>query len=162
MSVRGRRGARTYLGDPVAATTMTDDCIFCAIVAGDIPSRTVYESENVLAFLDANPLAPGHTLVIPKAHHERLNDLDDGLAGEVLGTLNALVPVVEDAVDAPASTVAFNNGAEAGQEVPHVHGHIVPRFEDDGGGPIHAVAGSRPDLSDEELDDIAERIRERE
>jgi histidine triad (HIT) family protein len=138
---------------------MTDDCIFCSIVAGDIPSRTVYESEDVLAFLDANPLAPGHTLVIPKTHHERLNDLGDGLAGEVLGTLNALVPVVEDAVDAPASTVAFNNGPEAGQEVPHVHGHIVPRFEDDGGGPIHAVAGSRPDLSDEELDDIAERIR---
>jgi histidine triad (HIT) family protein len=138
---------------------MTDDCIFCRIVAGDIPSRTVYESEDVLAFLDANPLAPGHTLVIPKTHHERLNDLGDGLAGEVLGTLNALVPVVENAVDAPASTVAFNNGPEAGQEVPHVHGHIVPRFEDDGGGPIHAVAGARPDLSEEELDDIAERIR---
>jgi histidine triad (HIT) family protein len=139
---------------------MSEDCIFCSIVAGDIPSRTVYEDEDVLAFLDANPLAPGHTLVIPKTHHERLNDLDDGLASSVLATLNALVPVVEDAVDAPATTVAFNNGPEAGQEVPHVHGHIVPRFADDGGGPIHAVAGSRPGLSDEELDDIAARIRD--
>jgi histidine triad (HIT) family protein len=139
---------------------MSDDCVFCGIVAGDIPGRTVYEDEDVLAFLDANPLAPGHTLVIPKAHHERLNDLDDGLAGSVLGTLNALVPVVEDAVDAPATTVAFNNGPEAGQEVPHVHGHIVPRFEGDGGGPIHTAAGDRPDLSEDELDDIAERIRD--
>jgi histidine triad (HIT) family protein len=138
---------------------MSDDCIFCSIVAGDIPSRTVYEDDEVLAFLDANPLAPGHTLVIPKAHHERLNDLDDDLAGAVLGTLHDLVPVVEDAVDAPATTVAFNNGPEAGQEVDHVHGHIVPRFADDGGGPIHAVAGERPDLSDDELDGIADRIR---
>jgi histidine triad (HIT) family protein len=148
--------------DPDAPPSMTDDCIFCSIVAGDIPSRTVYETEDVLAFLDANPLAPGHTLVIPKAHHERLNDLDDGLAGAVLGTLNALVPVVEDAVDAPATTVAFNNGPEAGQEVDHVHGHIVPRFEGDGGGPIHGVVGSRPDLSEDELDDIADRIRDNE
>lgn len=139
---------------------MSEDCIFCGIVAGDIPGRTVYEDEDVLAFLDANPLAPGHTLVIPKTHHERLNDMDDGLAGSVLGTLNALVPVVEDAVDAPATTVAFNNGPEAGQEVLHVHGHIVPRFDGDGGGPIHTVAGDRPDLSEDELDDIAERIRD--
>ena len=139
---------------------MSEDCIFCGIVAGEIPGRTVYEDEDVLAFLDANPLAPGHTLVIPKTHHERLNDMDDGLAGSVLGTLNALVPVVEDAVDAPATTVAFNNGPEAGQEVPHVHGHIVPRFDGDGGGPIHTVAGDRPDLSEDELDDIAGRIRD--
>jgi len=67
---------------------------------------------------------------------------------------------VEDAVDADASTVAFNNGEAAGQEVPHVHGHVIPRFEGDGGGPIHAVAGSRPDLDDDELDDIAARIQQ--
>jgi histidine triad (HIT) family protein len=139
---------------------MSDDCIFCVIVAGDIPSRTVYEDDDVLAFLDANPLSPGHTLVIPKAHHERLNDLDGDLAGRVLATLHDLVPAVEGAVDAPASTVAFNNGPEAGQEVPHVHGHIVPRFADDDGGPIHAAMGMRPDLEDEELDDIAASIRD--
>ena len=139
---------------------MSEDCIFCSIVDGDIPARTVYEDEAVLAFLDANPLAPGHTLVIPKAHHERLNDLDAELAAKVLNVLNGLVPVVEGAVDAPATTVAFNNGEEAGQEVPHVHGHVVPRFEGDGGGPIHVVAGERPDLSEDELDDIADDIRD--
>jgi histidine triad (HIT) family protein len=136
------------------------DCIFCSIVAGDIPARTVCEDDGVLAFLDANPLAPGHTLVIPKAHHERLNDLDDDLGAAVLGTVHDLVPVVEAAVDAPATTVAFNNGEAAGQEVGHVHAHIVPRFEGDGGGPIHAVAGERPDLSEGELDDIAADIRD--
>lgn len=139
---------------------MSADCIFCSIVDGDIPARTVYEDDDVLAFLDANPLAPGHTLVIPKSHHERLNDLDADLGAAVLERLHALVPVVEATVDAPATTVAFNNGEEAGQEVPHVHGHIVPRFEGDGGGPIHMIAGDRPELSDEELDDIAAEIRD--
>ncbi|MGB9951891.1 HIT family protein [Haloarcula marismortui] len=137
---------------------MSEDCIFCQIVAGDIPGRTVYEDDTVLAFLDANPLSPGHTLVIPKAHHERLNDTPADVAGSVMSTLHELVPAVEAAVDAPASTVAFNNGEEAGQEVPHVHGHIVPRFEDDGGRPIHALVTDRPDLSEDELDAIESDI----
>ncbi len=137
---------------------MPNDCIFCQIVSGDIPSRTVYEDDDIVAFLDANPLAPGHTLVIPKNHYETLGDLPDDEAEAVFGVLHALTPVVEDAVDADASNVAFNNGEAAGQEVPHVHGHVIPRFEDDGGKPIHAVAGPRPDLSDDELDDIADDI----
>lgn len=137
---------------------MSEECIFCRIVTGDIPSRTVYEDDTVIAFLDANPLAAGHTLVIPKSHHERLNDLPDDLAGDVLDRLYRFVPRVEHAVDADGTTVAFNNGPAAGQEVQHVHGHIIPRFENDGGGPIHGITGKRPDLSDDELDDIATRI----
>ncbi|WP_226011358.1 HIT family protein [Halomicrobium salinisoli] len=137
------------------------DCIFCQIVAGEIPGRTVYEDDDVLAFLDANPLAEGHTLVIPKEHHERLNDVPADEAESLYATLHEIVPAVEDAVDAPATTVAFNNGEEAGQEVPHVHGHVVPRFEGDGGGPIHGIFGSRPELSDDELDGIEAAIDER-
>ncbi|WP_207586636.1 HIT family protein [Halomontanus rarus] len=132
--------------------------IFSQIVAGDIPARVVYEDETTLAFLDANPLAPGHTLVIPKEEYERLNDVPEDVAADLYATLHRLVPAVEDAVDADASTVAFNNGEAAGQEVPHVHGHIVPRFAGDGGGPIHAIAGEAPDLSDDELDEIAADI----
>jgi histidine triad (HIT) family protein len=127
-------------------------------VAGDIPSRTVYEDDDVVAFLDANPLAPGHTLVIPRDHYETLSDLPDDDGAAVFDALHRLTPAVEDAVDADASNVAFNNGEAAGQEVPHVHGHVIPRFEDDGGNPIHAIVGSRPDLSDDELDDIADDI----
>ncbi|ELZ15905.1 histidine triad (HIT) protein [Natrinema thermotolerans DSM 11552] len=132
--------------------------IFSQIVAGEIPARIVYEDETTIAFLDANPLAPGHTLVIPKDEYERLNDVPDDVAADLYETVHHMVPVVEDAVDADATTVAFNNGEAAGQEVPHVHCHIVPRFEGDGGGPIHAVAGDRPDLDDDELDDIADDI----
>jgi histidine triad (HIT) family protein len=139
---------------------MSEDCIFCQIVAGDIPSRSVYEDEDVLAFLDANPMASGHTLVVPKDHFETLGDLPTAAGEPVFEALHRLAPVIEDAVDADASTVAFNNGEAAGQEVPHVHGHVIPRFDDDGGAPIHAVAGGRPSLSDDELDNVAARIRD--
>ncbi|WP_276273351.1 HIT family protein [Haloarcula litorea] len=135
-----------------------DDCIFCQIVDGEIPSRTVYEDDTVLAFLDANPLARGHTLVIPKAHHERVGEMPSDVAAAVFAAVNDLTPAVEAAVDAPGTTVAFNNGEAAGQEVPHAHCHIVPRFESDGGRPIHSLFGDRPDLSDAELDDVEAAI----
>ncbi|OYR56573.1 HIT family protein [Halorubrum halodurans] len=134
---------------------MSDDCIFCSIVDGEIPAWTVYETDAVLAFLDANPLARGHTLVIPKAHAERVGDLDADTASAVFDAVSDLTPRVQDAVDADAANVGVNDGEAAGQEVPHVHAHVVPRFEGDGGAPIHAVAGTRPDLSDDELDGIA-------
>ena len=134
-------------------------CIFCRIAAGDAPSRTVHEDETTLAFLDANPLAPGHTLVVPKAHHERLGDLPADLATDVFAAVHQLTPAVEAAVDADATTVAFNNGAAAGQEVPHVHAHVVPRFPADCSRPIHALIGDRPTLSDAEMDDLAAAIR---
>lgn len=133
-------------------------CIFCRIVDGDAPSRTVYEDESTMAFLDVNPLSRGHTLVIPKAHHTRLTDLPDDLATDLYETLHGLVAPVESAVEADGTTVAFNNGAAAGQEVMHVHGHIVPRFHDDGGGPIHRAFGRRPELDDADLDRVAEAI----
>ena len=139
---------------------MSDDCIFCSIVAGDIPARTVHETDDVLAFLDANPLARGHTLVIPKAHAQHVGDLDDDLASELFATVTELTPRVQAAVDADGANVGINDGEAAGQEVPHVHVHVIPRFEGDGGAPLHAVGGERPDLSDGELDAVADAIAE--
>lgn len=139
---------------------MSEDCVFCAIIDGEIPGRIVFENDDVTAFLDANPLSPGHTLVVPNDHHERLNDLSESLAADVFATLHRLTPAIEEAADADGTNVAFNNGPAAGQEVPHVHGHIVPRFDDDDGAPIHAIAGERPNLADDELDAIADRIRD--
>lgn len=138
---------------------MSEDCIFCRIVDGDIPARVVYENDDALAFFDANPLAPGHTLVIPKEHYGTLEDTPAEPAEMAFAVVHYLTPRIEDAADADASTVAINNGESAGQEVPHLHVHIVPRFDDDGGEPIHALAGEAPDLSEAELDDLAEEIR---
>jgi histidine triad (HIT) family protein len=137
---------------------MSDDCIFCAIVAGDIPARAVRETDHTVAFLDANPLAPGHTLVVPREHYERLEDVPDDVSETLFAEVHALTSRVEAAVDADGLNVGINDGEAAGQEVPHVHVHIVPRFEGDGGAPVHAVAGERPDLSEAELDDIADAI----
>ncbi|MDY7081069.1 MAG: HIT family protein [Halobacteria archaeon] len=140
---------------------MTDtDCIFCKIIDGELPSRTVYEDDEVIAFLDVNPLQRGHTLVVPKQHEAGVDDLDEEVSEAVFEKVRQLAPRVKDAVDAPAYNIGLNNGGEAGQEVPHVHFHIVPRFEGDGGGPIHAIMPSTLDLSDGEMDEIEESIKE--
>lgn len=139
---------------------MSEETLFEKIVAGEIPARVVHETETTLAFLDVDPLAPGHTLVIPKEPYRRLRDLPAELSADVFETVHEIVPRIEDAVDADAVTVGINDGEAAGQEVPHVHVHLVPRFDGDGGGPIHAVAGDSPTLSDDDLDEIADDIRD--
>ncbi len=138
-----------------------DDCIFCSIVDGETPSHRVDEGEETYAFLDVNPLARGHTLVIPKAHYERVNDMPADVAGAVGQTIATVVPAVEAAVGAPASTIAYNNGEAAGQEVPHVHAHIVPRFVDDDGGPVHALFGGSGGADGEDLAAVAEDVADR-
>lgn len=137
-----------------------DECIFCQIAAGSIPSHTVHEGAEVLAFLDVNPLAPGHTLVVPRAHHERLQSTSAATMESLWSTVHELIPAIEDAVGADATTIGVNNGRAAGQEVQHVHVHIVPRFDGDGGRPIHAVGGEPPSLDDDELETICTDITE--
>ena len=138
---------------------MAEDCPFCQIVNGAIPARTVHETDAVQAFLDANPLTRGHTLVVPKRHHGRVADMPSEDRDAVFETLGRLAPTVGAAVDADGVTVGMNDGDAAGQEVPHVHGHLVPRFDGDGGGAIHSIVRTMPDLSDRQLDDIADEIR---
>lgn len=138
---------------------MSDEkTIFEQIIAGEIPSYTVYEDDTTYAFLDANPLAPGHTLVIPKQPYERLNDMPTEEAAEVFAVVSQIVGAVETAVGADASTVAVNNGEAAGQEVPHVHWHIVPQFAENPSKPVHALFDG-VDLDDEKMEEIATAIR---
>jgi histidine triad (HIT) family protein len=139
---------------------MSEDCIFCSIVAGDIPGRIVHETDHAIAFLDANPLAPGHTLVVPKQHHARIEEIPEDDAADLFGAVHDLVPRVEAAVDAEAVSVGINDGEAAGQEVPHSHVHLVPRFEGDGGSPFHAIAPASEEPADEKLDEIAATIRD--
>ncbi|MEF8778176.1 MAG: HIT family protein [Natronomonas sp.] len=118
---------------------MAERTIFEQIINGELPAEVVYETDDVIAFLDANPLAPGHTLVIPKEPYARLRDTPSELSAKVFAAVRKLATAIEDALDADATTVGINDGAAAGQEIPHLHVHIVPRSEGDGGGPIHAV-----------------------
>lgn len=137
---------------------MSGECVFCRIIRGEIPSHKIYEDEKTLAFLDIHPSTPGHTLIIPKAHISRVEDLHEEDAKALFNTLRSIVGRIQDAIDAPASTIGINNGRESGQEVPHVHIHVIPRFREDQGGIIQGIARSQqPDK--EKLPSIAEKIR---
>jgi histidine triad (HIT) family protein len=108
------------------------DCIFCKIVAGQIPALRVFEDEAVLAFLDVGPLAEGHVLVIPKRHYHRLEDMPADAVADLARHLPRLGRAVMKATSAPGYNVLQNNGREAGQVVGHVHVHIIPRAAGDG------------------------------
>ncbi len=135
---------------------MSERTIFEQIIDGDIPADIVYQTDEVAAFLDANPLAPGHTLVVPEEPYERLRETPPELSAAVFDAVRTLTPAIEDAVDADATTIGINDGPEAGQEVPHLHVHIVPRFDGDDGGPLHAMFGATGSADGNE--EIAEEI----
>jgi histidine triad (HIT) family protein len=105
-------------------------CVFCQIVAGDIPSEKVFEDGTCLAFLDIRPVFPGHTLLVPKEHHETLGDLPDGAIGPFFTNARMLSRAVPAALQAEGSFVAVNNVIS--QSVPHLHVHVVPRRRKDG------------------------------
>ncbi|MGA3039588.1 MAG: HIT family protein [Bryobacteraceae bacterium] len=109
---------------------MESTCLFCRIVAGDVPAATVFEDELSLAFLDHRPLFPGHCLLIPKTHYETLADLPPDLTGPLFGNAKILAEAVERAMQSDGSFVAINN--RVSQSVPHLHIHIVPRRKKDG------------------------------
>ena len=106
------------------------DCLFCEIVAGNIPAATVFEDQRTLAFLDHRPLFPGHCLLIPKTHLETLAELPEDLTGPLFGNARLLAQAVEQAMNGEGSFVAINN--RVSQSVPHLHVHIVPRRRKDG------------------------------
>lgn len=134
------------------------NCVFCKIVAGEIPSRVIMQNEKVMALLDAFPLAPGHSLVIPKSHYAKVQQMSEQDAMAMFEIVWKLTGAVETSSQVSASTIAIHNGSEAGQEVPHVHVHIVPRKRGDGAGAIHSMFKSKPKLGSQEMDSLCERI----
>ena len=135
------------------------NCIFCKIANGKINARIIGQNDKAVAFLDANPLSIGHTLVIPKSHYEKIQEMNSEYSSAVFGLLWQVSSAVEKAAGVNSSTIAIHNGREAGQEVPHVHVHIIPRNTDDGAGPIHSLFKTRPVSNPEEMDFICDRIK---
>ncbi len=109
-----------------------DGCLFCKMVAGQIPVAKIYEDDVVLAFLDIGPLSDGHTLVIPKQHFEKLHDCPAELLGQVSSRLGRIAGAVAAAMNSDGYNLLCNNGRAAGQLVEHLHFHIVPRNVGDG------------------------------
>jgi histidine triad (HIT) family protein len=130
------------------------DCIFCKIASGAIPARKVLETEHCVAFLDVAPLAPGHTLLIPKVHASSLDAMPAASLAPVTAQLPALGKAIMAATSAEGYNVLLNTGAAAGQVVLHAHFHIIPRRRGDGLG-YRWPAGS---LADAEADALRERI----
>lgn len=134
------------------------DCIFCKIASGKIPSRVVAQNERAMALLDAFPLAAGHTLVIPKQHYAKVQEMGREDAMGLFEIAWQVSGAVEAGSGVNASTIAIHNGREAGQEIPHVHVHIVPRKQGDGAGAIHSMFKNKPKLSPDEMDSVCEKI----
>ena len=114
-------------------------CIFCRIVTGEIPAEIVDRTPETLAFLDVTPLADGHTMVIPYAHVARVESLDPSAADALFRAVCRLAGPVRTAVRAAGTTIGINNGDASGQTIPHVHVHIVPRWQGDGAGSVHTI-----------------------
>ena len=133
------------------------DCIFCNIVSGKIPARKIHETQRSLAFLDAFPLTKGHSLVIPKIHYMKIQEMTDVDNADLFESVRVISVRMERI--SPSSLVSIHNGKESGQEVPHVHVHLIPRHASDGVGPVHSMFTRRPKLSDDEFDEIAEILR---
>jgi histidine triad (HIT) family protein len=130
-------------------------CLFCEIAEHRIPAHTVYEDEYCVAFLDVRPSAPGHTLLIPKTHAPRIEDLTPEQSSALFTVLHKILTPIKDAVGAEATTIGVNNGPGSGQEIPHVHIHVLPRSRGDHGGVIQLIGpGGKPPTKE-----IAEKIR---
>ena len=130
------------------------DCIFCKIIKGEIPSQKVYEDETVYAFLDIAPINKGHTLVIPKEHHEKFMETDDAVLADVVQKVKKIAKAVKDAVQADGINIGVNNDKAAGQLVFHTHFHIIPRFNNDG-----LKTWPNKEYKEGEMKDYKEKIR---
>ncbi len=108
------------------------DCIFCKIVRGDLPSARIFSNSAVMAFLDIGPLVEGHTLIVPKEHFENIWEVPPELGQELTAAMQRVGRAVMAGTGASGLNVVMNNGASAGQLVPHAHWHLIPRFEGDG------------------------------
>lgn len=109
---------------------MVDDCIFCKIIAGDIPYSKVYEDEEVLAFLDISQVTPGHTLVVPKKHARNLLEMDETATAQLFARVSKVAKKVEAATQAKGMNIISNMEEVSGQTVFHTHVHIIPRYSD--------------------------------
>ena len=133
------------------------DCVFCKIISGEIPSTFLHQTKHSVCFLDAFPLTKGHTLVIPKKHHQKIQEMSVEENTDLFSLVHTMTAKVDSLTG--ATLVAIHNGKYAGQEVPHVHVHLVPRSKDDGAGAIHTLFDSTLTMSENEIDELNSKLK---
>ncbi|MCI5511344.1 MAG: HIT family protein [Oliverpabstia sp.] len=132
-----------------------ENCIFCKIAAGEIPSATLYEDEDFRVILDLGPASKGHALILPKQHYANLYELPDELAEKVIRLAKKMVIAMTKALQCDGFNVVQNNGEAAGQTVFHFHMHLIPRYKDDHAG----VTWTPGKLTDEVRDEVLAKVR---
>ena len=132
-----------------------DDCIFCKIAAGEIPSRKIYEDKDLIAIMDLSPTSKGHSLIIPKEQYTNIYDIDEEIAGKVMKTAKKLSTKMTVALNCDGFNLLQNNGETAGQTMFHFHMHLIPRYKDADNNMLKFTSVS---FSDEEMDSIRDQI----
>ena len=131
-----------------------DDCIFCKIANGEIPSTTIYEDDHHRVFFDINPASKGHCLIVPKDHYDNVFDLDEAAAGRLFALAVKTANGLKKELNLKGLNIVQNNGEIAGQTVFHFHMHLIPRYEGD-----TVNVGWKPGEADmEELSELAKKV----
>lgn len=135
---------------------MDSDCIFCRIVKGEVPCTKVYEDDSVVAFMDIGPVVKGHTLVVPKQHHDPITGTPPAVLHRLIEIVQKITLAQYRGLKADGVNVSQANGKAAGQIVPHIHFHVIPRFLADG---HHWNWSAKQYDSPGEMQSYADRIR---
>lgn len=131
-----------------------DNCIFCKIISGEIPSAVIFENDEFKVILDRFPASKGHVLIIPKKHFDNIFDIEPELGGRLFTLAVRMAGIVKKATGAENMNIIQNNGPLAGQTVNHFHLHIIPRYENDS----ISVKWSQLQLTDDEIEDVRKAI----
>lgn len=123
------------------------DCLFCKIIKKEMSAEIIYEDEQAMAILDINPRAPGHTMVLPKIHCQTILDLPEKKIGPIFEAAVKVTYLLQKSLEPNGFTIGINQGKISGQIIDHLHIHIIPRFENDGGGSVHSVVNNPPTKS---------------
>lgn len=132
-------------------TINIDSCLFCKIAAKKIPAGVVYEDAHAIAFLDIMPRTTGHVMVIPKYHAATLAGLPDEEVGPLFVAVKTVAAILSRKLNADGMTIGINQGRVSGQEVEHLHVHLMPRWQGDGGGSVQSVVNNPPKEDAEEI-----------
>lgn len=131
-----------------------DNCIFCKIAAGEIPSATLYEDDDFRVILDLGPATKGHALILPKEHYANLYEIDEEVAGKAFKLAKKMITRLTDVLGCDGYNVVQNNGEAAGQTVFHFHMHLIPRYKDDNAG----FGWNTGKLTEEDKNEILEKL----
>ena len=133
-----------------------ENCIFCKIANGEIPSRTIYEDNDFRVILDLNPATKGHALILPKNHYKNLYELDDSVASKVLPLAKKMANHMCERLGCDGFNIIQNNNEVAGQTVFHFHTHLIPRYNDDN----QTLVMKPTKMTDEELDKVRDILKD--